>query len=180
MDTLNIHGKTFEKFISFNDLYAGIQRIAQQINSNHRNEDVLFLGILNGAFMFAGDLLKFIDFHCYLSFIKLASYEADSSTGEVKQLVGFNEEIDGKTVIIMEDIVDTGTTLDYIINSLEKHYNPAKIKLATLLYKPDIYQKNHPVDYYVMDIPDYFLVGYGLDYNGYGRNFKDVYRLADS
>jgi len=177
MEKIQVHDKTFKKFLPFEDIRKAITRVADQINEIHRNEDVLFMSVLNGGFMFAADLLKDIDFKCYLTFIKLHSYEADASTGEVKELFGINEPVDGRTVIILEDIVDTGTTIEYTIEYLRKSFKPAKIKVATLLYKPESYKKPYPVDYYCMKIPNKFVLGYGLDYDGLGRNLKDIYQL---
>lgn len=179
MEEIQLYDKTFKKFLPFEDLKKAISQIGQQINETHRNEDVLFIGILNGGFMFAADLLREIDFQCYLSFLKLHSYEADTSSGDVKKLIGINEKIEGRTVIILEDIVDTGATIDYIISFMKKHHSPAKIKVATLLYKPEAYKKPYPVDYYGIKIPNKFVIGYGLDYAGLGRNYKDIYQLDE-
>ena len=124
--------------------------------------------------MFAADLVKHLDLDCTITFLKLASYQGTSSTGKVKRLIGLNEDIEGQTVVVLEDIVDTGITLDFIQKQL-RGYEPAEIKLATLLYKPDACQQDVSLDFVGIEIPDDFVVGYGLDYNGFGRNLKQIY-----
>ena len=126
--------------------------------------------------MFTADLLKHIDFNCEVTFLKLTSYHGTSTTGSVKQLIGINEEIKGRDVIVLEDIVDTGITLEQILEQL-KSFEPSSIKVATLLYKPAAYKKNIKIDYVGMEIPNDFIVGYGLDYDGLGRNLADIYTL---
>lgn len=175
---IKVLDKEFETFIDYELILKNIESIAKEINNDLRNKDPLFLGILNGSFMFAGDLFKYININCNISFLKLASYSGTSSTGKIKRLIGLNEDIKGKTVVILEDIVDTGITLDHIIKQL-KGYEPAEIKVCTLLFKPDAYEKDYKIDYCVMEIPNDFIVGYGLDYNGYGRNLKDIYKIKD-
>jgi len=141
-------------------------------------KQVIFLGILNGCFMFAGDLLKHIELPCQISFLKLASYQGTSSLGNVKKLIGINENIEGKTIIILEDIVDTGNTLESIIAQI-REFNPLEIKVATLLFKPQAYKKELPIDYIGLEIPNSFILGYGLDYDGFGRNLRDIYTIID-
>ncbi|MCK9205611.1 MAG: hypoxanthine phosphoribosyltransferase [Salinivirgaceae bacterium] len=168
--------KRFKVSIPSEEIQQSIQRLAQQINSDLKGKEVIFIGILNGCFMFAGDLFKHIDLECQITFLKLASYQGTSSSGNVKRLIGINENIEGKTVVIIEDIIDTGNTLDSIIKQL-KGYEPAEIKVATLLYKPDAYEKTIPIDYMAFKIPNDFIIGYGLDYDGFGRNLKDIYTI---
>ncbi|HAM97860.1 MAG TPA: hypoxanthine phosphoribosyltransferase [Marinilabiliales bacterium] len=168
--------KMFKVSIPSEEIQQSIQRLAQQINSDLKGKEVIFIGILNGCFMFAGDLFKHIDLECQITFLKLASYQGTSSSGNVKRLIGINENIEGKTVVIIEDIIDTGNTLDSIIKQL-KGYEPAEIKVATLLYKPDAYEKTIPIDYMAFKIPNDFIIGYGLDYDGFGRNLKDIYTI---
>jgi hypoxanthine phosphoribosyltransferase len=169
--------KKFKVSISSEEIQKSIQAMAKKINSDMAGKDVIFFGILNGCFMFAGDLFKYIELPCQISFLKLASYQGTSSSGNIKQLIGINENIEGKTVIILEDIVDTGNTLDAIIKQL-KGYEPAEIKIATLLYKPQAYIKDIPIDYKGFEIPNEFIIGYGLDYDGFGRNLKDIYTIV--
>lgn len=168
--------KMFKVSIPSEEIQQSIQRLARQINSDLKGKEVIFIGILNGCFMFAGDLFKHIDLECQITFLKLASYQGTSSSGNVKRLIGINENIEGKTVVIIEDIIDTGNTLDSIIKQL-KGYEPAEIKVATLLYKPDAYEKTIPIDYMAFKIPNDFIIGYGLDYDGFGRNLKDIYTI---
>jgi len=145
-----------------------------RINNDYPDEEVLFVGILNGAFMFSADLVKRIRLKCQISFVKLTSYTGDSSSGSVRELIGLMDDIKGKHVIILEDIVETGLTLETIVKLL-KPMKPASLKIATLLFKPQAYQKNLKLDYIGLEIPNEFIIGYGLDYNGYGRNYEDIY-----
>jgi hypoxanthine phosphoribosyltransferase len=146
------------------------------INKDMKGKKPLFIGVLNGSFIFASDLLKQIKVECDISFIKLASYEGSSSSGKVKEMIGLNENIKNRTVIILEDIVDTGATIDYIYKQLTKA-GVAEIKIATLLFKAKAYTKDYPIDYTAIVAPTNFLVGYGLDYNGLGRNLTSIYAL---
>jgi hypoxanthine phosphoribosyltransferase len=174
---IQVLDKKFRISIPSEKIQDAIQKMATQINQDMAGKDVIFLGILNGCFMFAGDLFKYIDIPCQISFLKLASYQGTSTSGNVKRLIGINENIEGKTVIIIEDIVDTGNTMDSIIKQL-KGYEPAEIKIATLLYKPQAYIKDITIDYIAFEIPNEFIVGYGLDYDGYGRNLQDIYTIV--
>jgi len=145
------------------------------MNTDLAEKDVLFLGILNGAFMFASDLLKRITFTCSISFLKLVSYKGTSSAGSVNRLIGLNEDIAGKTVVILEDIIDSGLTIENTMKQL-KGYEPEEIKIAALLVKRENISKEVVIDYAGIEIPNDFVIGYGLDYNGYGRNLKDIYK----
>ncbi|MCB0409620.1 MAG: hypoxanthine phosphoribosyltransferase, partial [Flavobacteriales bacterium] len=134
--------------------------------------------VLNGSFMFIGDLMKSIDLNCMISFIKMASYEGTESTGKVNELIGLNEDIEGHDVILIEDIVDTGNTLEKLYQMLQEK-KPKSIKIATLLYKPEAYKKPYKIDFVGKEIPNAFVLGYGLDYDGYGRNLSSIYVLKD-
>jgi hypoxanthine phosphoribosyltransferase len=175
---VTILDKEFDIFINHDQIQEAIEKVADRINNDLADRDVIFLGILNGAFMFASDLFKNINFPSQISFLKLASYVGTSSSGTVKRLIGINEDIQNKTVVIIEDIIDTGFTMENIIKQL-KGYEPAEIKIATFLFKPDAYQTGKPIDYIGMEIPNDFIVGYGLDYNGYGRNLKHIYKIVE-
>ncbi len=177
MVKLNILDKQFRLFIPAEKIQQEVQRIADQINTDLKNEDVVFLGILNGAFMFASDLLRKINFNSKISFVKLASYEGTRSSGNVRELIGVNEDISNKHLIVIDDIIDTGHTLEAIIEELSKR-KVAGVKVAALLFKPAAYQKNIPVDYAGFKIPNDFVVGYGLDYEGFGRNLTSIYTLT--
>ena len=153
-------------------------RVADEINRDLADENPLFVSVLNGSFMFTSDLMKHLNMPCELSFVKLASYEGTSSTGKVKELVGLNNDITGRTVVIVEDIVDTGFTMERLIETLRQR-NPKDIRIATLLVKPDKLQVKLDIHYVAMNIPNDFIVGYGLDYDGLGRNYRDIYTVVE-
>ena len=172
---MKIKDKNFEILHSQEKIISIVNSISTQMNKDLSDKDVIFLGILNGSFMFASDLLKNINFNVEISFLKIASYQGTSSTGNVQRLIGINEDIKDKTVVIIEDIVESGNTLESIIKQLNG-YEPKEIKIATLLFKPKTYLKTIPIDYIGFEISDEFIVGYGLDYDGHGRNYKDIYQ----
>ncbi|MEA3449172.1 MAG: hypoxanthine phosphoribosyltransferase [Bacteroidota bacterium] len=176
MENIHILDKSFKIYLTDKEITKRVSELAHQINKTYKGEELVVVGILNGCFMFASDLFKQLDLDCRISFLKLASYQGTQSTGKIRQLIGLNEDIKGKTVIILEDIIDTGITMEHIINQL-KAYNPSDIKIATLLFKPDAFQKDFPIDYTGFEIPDKFIVGYGLDYNGLGRNLRQIYQI---
>jgi hypoxanthine phosphoribosyltransferase len=175
---VKVQDKHFEPFIPEDKIQQEVTRIAEEMNHDLASKDPIFLGILNGAFMFASDLYKQLGFPCQITFLKLASYSGTQSTGTVKQLIGINRDLKDRVVVVLEDIVDTGVTLETIIRQLSG-YQPAEIKVATFLHKPDATVKEVKLDYVGMKIPNDFILGYGLDYDGYGRNFKEIYRLVD-
>ncbi len=177
MDTVKVLDKTFSKTISHEQIQEAITKVATKMNQDLAGEDVIFLGILNGAFLFAADLFKQIELESQITFLKVASYQGTSSSGKVKRLIGVNEDIENKTVVILEDIIDSGITMDYILKQL-RGYEPKEIKIATLLFKPDAFEKDFDIDYIAIEIPNDFIVGYGLDYDGYGRNLKNIYTLV--
>jgi hypoxanthine phosphoribosyltransferase len=179
MSKVVIHGHTFKIKITAAEIQKAVSDIAKQINTDLKDKKPLFLAVLNGSFMFAADLMKKVNIESEISFMKLASYDGTSSTGKIKQLIGINEEIKGRTVVIIEDIVDTGTTIEEILEQL-KELGAAEIKIATLLFKPKAYTKTFPIEYVAIVVPNDFLVGYGLDYNGYGRNLADIYVLDNT
>lgn len=179
MKQVKIHDKTFELFLPYEKIRAAVEKIAEQINEGLAGKKPLFICILNGSFMFAAELFKRIDFvDSEISFVKLASYEGDKTTGKVKQLIGLNEKIEGRTVVVLEDIVDSGITIDNIQEQLKK-LKPEKVYIATLLLKPDALQKEVQLDYVGLEIPNDFIVGYGLDYDGHGRNLIDIYSVIN-
>ena len=178
MKKVKILDKEFELFIPYEKIRGAIEQMADTMNKELAGKDPLFLCILNGSFMFAAELFKRIDFvESEISFVKLASYEGDKTTGKVKQLIGLNEELEGRTVVILEDIVDSGITICNINEQLAK-LNPKEVLVATLLLKPDALQKEVDLKYVGMEIPNDFIVGYGLDYDGYGRNLLDIYSVV--
>jgi hypoxanthine phosphoribosyltransferase len=176
MRKVKVLDKEFKISIPVANIKRSIEHVAIQINNDFAGEEVLFISILNGSFMFASDLVKRIDLNCQISFVKLSSYSGNSTTGNIKELIGLNENIEGRNVIIVEDIVDTGATIECIVKQL-KALKPKTIKIATLLFKPQAFQKNLKIDYIGLEIPEEFIIGYGLDYNGYGRNYENIYSL---
>jgi hypoxanthine phosphoribosyltransferase len=178
MDTIQIKDKRFRTFITENEILKQVARVADEINRDLADENPLFVSVLNGSFMFTSDLMKHLNMPCELSFVKLASYEGTSSTGKVKELVGLNNDITGRTVVIVEDIVDTGFTMERLIETLRQR-NPKEIRIATLLVKPDKLQVKLDIHYVAMNIPNDFIVGYGLDYDGLGRNYRDIYTVVE-
>ena len=174
---IKLHDKEFELFINYAEISKAIEDVATQINEDLHQESVpVFISVLNGAFMFTGDLLKHIAFPCEVSFVKLSSYSGTSSSGTINELIGVNQSLTGRTVILLEDIVDSGSTLEHLVDTIQKH-RPKQLKIAAMLYKPDSYEKNIKLDYIGMHIPNNFIVGYGLDYNELGRNYSDIYTL---
>ena len=177
MAVIQIQDKSFETFIPEQDVIASIDKVAEKINSDLNGVRPLFVCVLNGAFMFASDLIRRITLECEISFLKVASYEGTQSTGKVKQLIGLNEDIKGRTVVLIEDIVDTGETMAMLLEQL-RGLGAADDRIATLLYKPDSCRNDLKPDYVGLSIPPDFIVGYGFDYNGYGRNLPDIYTLV--
>jgi hypoxanthine phosphoribosyltransferase len=175
---ITIKDKQFRPYIPSEKIMEAVKKVALKINADLKHEQPLFLVVLNGAFMFASDLLKEINFQCEISFVKLASYHGTSSSGSVNELIGLSEDVNNRTIVIIEDIVDTGTTLEKLAAVLSRK-NIKQYKIATAFFKPSAYKKQTKVDYVGIEIPNDFVVGYGLDYDGFGRNLKDVYILAN-
>jgi hypoxanthine phosphoribosyltransferase len=175
--TIQLHDKSFAIDIREERILEAVAELALRINRELQDERPLFLGVLNGSFMFLSDLMKCVDIPCEVSFVKVASYDGTSTTGQVKQILGLNENIAGRTVVIVEDIVDTGHTIQHLFDLLQS-YEPKQIKIATLLFKPEAYTKSIPLDYVALEVPNDFLVGYGLDYDGLGRNLKHIYKIT--
>lgn len=165
--------------ISSEKIMQRVGEIAEQINHDYSGKSPLFLGVLNGAFLFTADLFKKITLTCELAFVRISSYSGTSSTGNVKTLIGLNENIKGRDIIIIEDIVDTGDTMLYLIAELKKQ-EPASVKIATVIFKPAALRQPIKPDYVGFEVPPAFIVGYGLDYDGFGRNLNDIYVLQES
>ncbi len=178
MDMIQIKDKRFKTFIPEAEILKRVAGVASEINADLAGTTPLFISVLNGAFMFTADLMKYLTIPCEVSFVKLASYAGTSSTGKVKELVGLGEDISGRTVVIVEDIVDTGLTMQRVIETLRAR-NPKEIRIATLLLKPDKLRVNLDIHYVAMRIPNDFIVGYGLDYMGLGRNYRDIYSVTE-
>jgi hypoxanthine phosphoribosyltransferase len=178
MTRITLHDKVFDKYISSQEIIDAVKNVAECINNDMKDETLpVFLSILNGSFMFTSDLMKHIQFDCLLSFIKLSSYDGLSSKGAIRELIGLNLDLTGKTVVIIEDIVDTGVTMKYLVAKLSE-YNPKQLKVATMLFKPESCCGVVNPDYTGIRVPNEFIVGYGLDYNGLGRNYPDIYKLV--
>jgi len=173
---IQLHDKTFVPFINEKTISAAIKKLANQIASDLNDEVPVFIGVLNGAFMVVSDLMKVYPRNCEVSFVKMASYEGTGSTGKVQELIGINENLRGRQVVLVEDIVDTGNTLEVLYEIFSKQ-DVKSLKTATLFFKPEAYKKSLKIDYIGIEIPNKFIVGYGLDYDGLGRNFPEVYQL---
>lgn len=178
-DTIKVLEKEFELFIRSSEISGMVDELALQLNHDMEGKDVIFIGILNGAFIFAADLIRRIKMNCRISFVKTASYKDTHTTGHVETLIGLGEEIKGKTVIVVEDIIDTGLTLEEVLKQLRIN-QPKEIFVVALLFKCDACIKDVKIDYLGREIPNDFIIGYGLDYNGYGRNLRDIYKIKPS
>lgn len=176
--TVKLHDKEFRISIPASTIDQSIQKLADQINIDFAGKRPLFIIVLNGAFMFASDLLKKITIDCELTFVKLSSYVGTSSTHVVRELIGLDEALIDREIIVVEDIIDTGITMENTIQKL-KHLKAADVKIATLLFKPEAFQKDFKIDYIGLEIPNDFIVGFGLDYDGLGRNLADIYKIVD-
>lgn len=177
MPNIQIKDKEFALSIPEEKILKAVKEVGLAINRDLEGTNPLFICVLNGAFMFAGDLMKTINIPCEITFIKLSSYDGLYTSGTVKEIIGLNESVVGRNVVVVEDIVDTGITMERILSSL-KAKGASDIRIATFLQKPDALQKDINVDYVAMKIPNDFIVGYGLDYDGYGRNLKDIYTVV--
>ncbi|MGD9930781.1 MAG: hypoxanthine phosphoribosyltransferase [Mangrovibacterium sp.] len=178
MANITILDKEFELFIPYEKIRSVVEKMSDEMNAKLEGKNPLFLCILNGSFMFAAEIYKRITLlDAEISFVKLASYSGTSTTGDVKELIGLNEHLEGRTVVVLEDIVDTGITIAKVIDQI-KSKNPAEVQVATLLLKPDALQNEVQLDYVGLEIPNDFIVGYGLDYDGRGRNLIDIFKVV--
>ena len=178
MESIQIKDKKFAISITEEQILKEVDRVAAEINRDLKDKNPLFLSVLNGSFMFTADLMKRITIPCEISFVKLASYQGISSTGKITEVIGVNEDISGRCVVIVEDIVDTGLTMQRLLETLGTR-NPKEIHIASLLVKPEKLQVPLNIKYAAMNIPNDFIVGYGLDYDGLGRNYKDIYTVKN-
>lgn len=178
-DIIQLHDRKFRIMIPAEKIDEAVTAVAERINRDYADKETpLFVGVLNGSFMFMSDLIKKIEFQNELSFVKLASYEGTSSTGQVKSLLGLNGSIEGRHVIVVEDIVDTGESIEHMLRDLEAR-RPASVAVCTLFFKPASYSKPYPIRYRAMEIGNEFIVGYGLDYDQLGRSLKDIYVVTE-
>jgi hypoxanthine phosphoribosyltransferase len=175
---IQVKDKRFAVSIPSERIQAEVKRVAEQINKDYEGQSPIFLAVLNGSFVFAADLLREITLPCEVSFVRLASYQGVSTTGTIREIMGLNLDITGRPIIIVEDIVDTGLTMAHMLETLKTH-NPSSIDICTLLLKPGKLQVDLDIRYCCLQIPNDFIVGYGLDYDGFGRNTKDIYTLCD-
>jgi len=179
MSTIKLHDKVFKPYITKDKIAGYVKYLAKSIAEDlGEKETPIFIGIMNGSFMFAADFVREYPYDCHVTFVKLASYNGTNSSGKIKSLVGLNEDLEGKTVVILEDIIDTGNTLEEIYE-IFKNKKVKKLKIATLFFKPDVFRKALPIDYIGKSIKDKFIVGFGLDYDGLGRNLSDIYQLKE-
>jgi hypoxanthine phosphoribosyltransferase len=174
MEIVRLHDLHFTPFLSAESIAQRVKELAAQLSRELEHEQPLFIGILNGVFVFASDLLKQMHIDCEITFVKLSSYDGTTSSGKVRTSIGLNDEITGRNVIVLEDIIDTGKTVSQFTQELKK-LNPESIRVVTLLFKPDALEYDLEIDYIGFKVPNKFLVGYGLDYDGLGRNLKDIY-----
>jgi hypoxanthine phosphoribosyltransferase len=173
---ITLHDKTFESYLPEQQILQAIEMMAARINADYEGKKPLFLAVLNGAFMFAADLMKAVSLSCEISFIRVSSYQDMNSTGQVSEVIGLKESVQDRHIIILEDIVDTGQTVYALLQNISGK-KPASIEIAALLIKPDCVQHPLQVKYIGKSIPNDFVVGYGLDYNGLGRNLRDIYTV---
>jgi len=176
MKEVIIKDKKFELFLSEEDILDAVIRVAEQLNKEYRDKNPVFVCVLTGAFMFASEVIKRFEWDCEVVFIRLKSYEGIQSKGEVRELQGFVEKIENRNIVILEDIIETGITMMHLLDRM-KRQNPASVRIASLFLKPDALQKEVRPDYVAYEIKNDFIVGFGLDYDGYGRNLRQVYKL---
>jgi hypoxanthine phosphoribosyltransferase len=178
MTDIWVKDKKFSLFLSESEILRGIENVAANIRLDLKDKDPLFICVLNGAFMFTSDLFKLFDFPCELCFIRLKSYEGTTTKGTVKEIFGLFEEIKNRHVVILEDIIDTGYTMNGMIKKLNQ-MGPASLRIATMLFKKEALKLDIKPDYAAIEIPNKFIVGYGLDYEGHGRNLRNIYKIIE-
>lgn len=177
MSKVSILDKTFEIYLSNTQIQERINQIGRAISDEFHGDELIIVGVLNGSFLFMADLVRRIELNFVCDFIKVSSYQGTESTGQVKSLLGLKESIEGKSVLIIEDIVDTGLSMEYLLKELSSHH-PKRIAIATLLFKREAFRHKYAIDYVGFEIPNKFVVGYGLDYDGLGRNLPHIYQLT--
>lgn len=179
MSRIKIHDKIFEPYIHAAELDEKIKQLALRIHEEFRDEVPVFVGVLNGVFMFFADLLKHYPGPCEVAFLQMSSYSGTSSTGIVYQKMDLTKDVENRSIILVEDIVDTGNTIESLYQYFQNTQNPKKLKVAALLLKPEVYKKDFELHYVAMEIPNKFVVGYGLDYDEQGRNLPDLYQICE-
>ncbi len=178
METVKIKDKEFEVFLTREVILNAIDKVAEKMNKDLAGKNPLFICVLNGSFVYASELIQRITTPCEVSFVKMSSYEGTASTGNVKEVYGLQEDIEGRTIVIVEDIIDTGCTMAQMLKQLEAK-NPKEIYVTTLLLKPDALQQSVQMDYIALSIPNDFIIGFGIDFDGYGRNLPHIYKIKD-
>lgn len=178
MDTVKIKDKSFRISIPETEIKRRVKALAEQMSKDLEGKDPLFLAVLNGSFIFAADLMREMTIPCEITFVKLASYQGTTSTGKVHEVIGINENLSGRTVVIVEDIVESGHTMKRMMEQIGTR-NPSSVQICTLFFKPEKLQEELALDYVAFRIPDDFIVGYGLDYDQGGRGLKHVYTIVD-
>ncbi|MBI9033763.1 MAG: hypoxanthine phosphoribosyltransferase [Bacteroidales bacterium] len=178
MDKVIVHDKEFTLFIENEKLQQAVDQLANEMNVKLADKNPLFIVVLNGAFIFAADLIRKFRHDCETSFVKLSSYQGTKTTHTVRELIGLDEDVSGRTIVLIEDIIDTGITMDNTIRQM-KNMGAAEVQVATLLFKPHAFQKEFEIAYKGMDIPNDFIVGYGLDYDGQGRHLPHIYKISE-
>ena len=179
MKKIQLHNKNFELYLPAKKIKERLEEMATSLQKDLQNKDLVFLVILNGAFIFAADFIRQINSPCKVTFVKVASYQGEKTSGKVDNLIGIAENLAGKCVVILEDIIDTGLSMDHVVEMLKSH-NPSEIKIVALLFKEDAHEGMHKPDYAGFVIPNRFVVGYGLDFDGAGRNLSDIYILSQT
>lgn len=177
MSRIKVQDKEFEMYIPQDQIERAIKKVADNINRDYAGKNPLFLVVLNGAFMFAAELFKNVEIECEISFVKLSSYSGTASTSVVRELIGLDHSIANRYVVLIEDIVDTGLTLLFTTEKLKK-LDAKEVKIATMLFKPKAFKFDYPIDYVGLEIPNDFIIGYGLDYNEHARNLPDIYKIV--
>jgi hypoxanthine phosphoribosyltransferase len=178
MKKIHIKDKTFGCFIPSSEIQAAVSDIAGRISKDLAGKNPLFIVVLNGAYIFAADLVRKLDFDCEISFVRLSSYKGLETTSKVREVIGLYENLTGRDVVIIEDIIDTGISMGFFLERL-RETRARSVRLATLLFKPDAFKKDYHIDYIGINIPNEFIVGYGLDYDGLGRNYQDIYKISE-
>jgi len=177
MDRITIKDKTFEVSMTEAEIKARVRELAHEMSRDLEGQNPLLLGVLNGAFIFAADLMREMTIPCEISFVKLASYQGTTSTGTIHEVIGINENLSGRTVVIVEDIVESGLTISRMMEQIGTR-NPASVKVCALFFKPERLKEDLQLDYVAFRIPNDFILGYGLDYDQQGRGLKDLYTLV--
>jgi len=178
MNTITVGDRKFVKYILENEIEAAVDRVAAAVNEEYKNDTPIILLVLNGSVIFGADLLKRLNMPCKLCCVKVSSYVGTKSTEKMNQLIGLSENVENKRVLVIEDIIDTGNTYEFI-DAMLREAHAKDVKIATLTYKPDSYSKSLPIDFVGLEIPNKFILGRGMDYDGLGRNLRDIYQVVE-